>query len=92
MGADTICRVEQQIKPLKEASSAVAAINDIFNPSDKFEKRLTEIEQKIDAVEEEGTKKKPCANNSNNGVSTSSSLYDISSQNGKETNQIESLR
>jgi hypothetical protein len=42
------------------------------------------IEQKIDAVAEEGTKKKSCANNSNNGVSrSSSSLYDISSQDGK---------
>ena len=80
MGPDTICRVEQQIKPRKEA---VEAINDIFNPFERIEKRLTVIEQKIDAVAEEGTKKKSCANNSNNGVSTSSSLYNISSQNGK---------
>jgi archaellin len=73
MGADTVCRVEQLIKPRKEA---VEAINDIFNPSERIEKRLTEIEQKVDAVAEEGTKKKSCANND-------PSLYDIASENVK---------
>jgi hypothetical protein len=76
MGADTICRVEQQMNLCKEASSAVEAINDILNPYERIEKRLTEIERKIAVAE--GTKK-PCVNKNNDP-----SLYDISPQNARE--------
>jgi hypothetical protein len=76
MGADTIYRAEQQIKLRKEASSAVEVINDIFNPSERIQKRLMVIEQKIDTLVEQGTKKKSCSNEAS--PSSPPNLYKIS--------------
>ena len=47
MGADTICRVEENKHPKKPA---VELINDIFNPLEKIEKKLTEISERLDKL------------------------------------------
>src|SRR5829696_3565344 len=45
LGEDTICRVEENKRPRKPA---IEFINEIFNPTEKFEKMLTEYTNKIE--------------------------------------------
>jgi hypothetical protein len=43
-GKDTICRIEEEKNPKKPA---VELINDIFNPMDRIEKKLSEISERL---------------------------------------------
>ena len=47
MGEKTVCRVEQS---LVSKSSAIETINNIFDPYEKLEKRLSEIDRKLDLM------------------------------------------
>jgi hypothetical protein len=44
MGKDTVCRVEER------KYSAIGAINNIFNPADRFAAQLDEINNKLSVV------------------------------------------
>jgi hypothetical protein len=46
-GPDTICRVEESVSP-NNKKPAIDAINDIFNPYDRIERKLDEIIAKLD--------------------------------------------
>jgi hypothetical protein len=45
MGKDTVCRVEQRKYSVDKP--AIEAINDIFNPADRFAAQLDEINHKL---------------------------------------------
>lgn len=45
LGKDTVCRVEENKQPKKPA---IEVINEVFNPTEKFEKILSEYTNKID--------------------------------------------
>ena len=47
LGEKTVCRVE---KSLVSKCSAIEAINNIFNPYEKLEKRLCEMDRKLDSM------------------------------------------
>ncbi|HXX96422.1 MAG TPA: hypothetical protein VEL11_04795, partial [Candidatus Bathyarchaeia archaeon] len=47
MGKETMCRVEESLHPKK---SALATINDIFNPIEKIEKQIDVLNTKISAI------------------------------------------
>jgi hypothetical protein len=47
MGKDTVCRVEESCNQNKPA---IQAINEIFNPFNRFENQITEIGRKIDRI------------------------------------------
>jgi hypothetical protein len=45
---DTLCRVEESIS--QKNKSAIAVINDIFNPNERLEKQIEELGRKIDRL------------------------------------------
>ena len=47
-GPDTVCRVEESVIP--KGKSIVESINDIFNPTERLEKRFAELAGKIDRI------------------------------------------
>ena len=47
-GKDTVCRVEESV--VSNNRSAVEAINDIFNPTERLEKQIVELDRKIDSI------------------------------------------
>ena len=54
-GKDAVCRVEQSVSgcccsKVGSSAAAVDAINSIFNPSERVENRLMEIERKLDKI------------------------------------------
>jgi hypothetical protein len=51
MGKDTVCRIEETKRPEKEASTAaIEAINNIFNPIERTENLLIDINKKLDNI------------------------------------------
>jgi hypothetical protein len=46
-GKDTVCRVEESVVNRDNNRSAVEAINDIFNPTERLEKQIVELDRKI---------------------------------------------
>ncbi len=48
MGKDTVLRVEERKQPNNK--SPIEVIKDIFNPHEKIERRLNDIETKLDTV------------------------------------------
>jgi hypothetical protein len=48
-GRDTVCRVEESVV-FPNNRSAVEAINDVFNPTERLEKQIVELDRKIDRM------------------------------------------
>ena len=48
-GKDTVCRIEESVV-FPNNRSAVEAINDIFNPTERVEKQIVELDGKIDSI------------------------------------------
>jgi hypothetical protein len=48
MGKHTVCRLEQRKHPAEKP--AIDFINDIFNPSDRFERKFAEQDSKLNEV------------------------------------------
>ena len=51
MGKHTVCRLEERKHPVAE-KPAIEFVNDIFNPSDRFERRFAEQDSKLNEVNE----------------------------------------
>ena len=47
MGKETVCRIEESLHPKK---SALETINDIFNPVEKVERQIAELNTKISSI------------------------------------------
>ena len=47
-GEDTVCRVEESIN--SKCKSVTEVINDIFNPTERLEMKITELDRKIDRL------------------------------------------
>jgi len=49
MGKHTVCRLEEREHPTAEKPT-IEFVNDIFNPSDKFERKFAEQDSKLNEI------------------------------------------
>lgn len=47
-GEDTVCRIEESVTP--NGKSVLESVNDIFNPTERLEMKITELGRKIDRL------------------------------------------
>jgi hypothetical protein len=69
MGKQTVCRLEEREHPTAEKPT-IEFVNDIFNPSDKFERKFAEQDSKLN---ETNDTLRRLANYDNNKTITESS-------------------
>ena len=69
MGKHTVCRLEEREHPTAEKPT-IEFVNDIFNPSDRFERKFAEQDSKLNEINDTLRR---LANDDNNKTITESS-------------------
>jgi hypothetical protein len=70
MGRHTVCRLEEREHPTAEKPT-IEFVNDIFNPSDRFERKFAEQDSKLNEIND--TLRKLANDDDNNKTITESS-------------------